>query len=206
MEIKSIAIVSAGEAGRRLARACLLGGYPTVLEDVAISTVQEAIAWIVKSIGDEATRGRITPRFFMATMSKLSIAGTAEDACRESDLVIETVADEIEMKIELFTIFDKFAKPGAIFASTTSKLAIGDLAEVTVCPERCIGMRFVAEGEEIQRVELVAGVKTSGETIAACRKFAQRVGKEVAIGRDEDRLTGCPESGVARPLDPAAES
>ena len=80
----------------------------------------------------------------------------------EAELIIETVSDEMEMKIELFTIFDKFAKPGAIFASTTTSLRITDLAAVTFRPERCIGMRFFTDfAQHTGRLELVKGRETS---------------------------------------------
>jgi 3-hydroxyacyl-CoA dehydrogenase len=207
MEIKCIAIVGAGDLGRRLACACLLAEYQTVLEDISPTTLEQGIAWIVRSVGDEASREKIDPAAFIATLANLCIARTAEDACREADLVIETVADEIEMKIELFTIFDKFAKPGAIFASTTSTLSIADLAEVTFCPERCIGMRFSAGGERFKQIELVVGRETSDETVAACRDVGLRISKKVAIVRDEQGFaTGRPECGAARPTDPLTET
>ena len=201
MAIESIAIVGAGDLGRGLASACLLAGYSVVLEDISPSALEQGVASLVREVGDEAARGNITPKVFVATMAKLGLARTAEDACREADLIIETVADEIEMKIELFTIFDKFAKPGAIFASTTSTLAITDLADVTFCPERCIGMRFSAGTDGGGKaLEFVAGRATSEETIALCREVGFRLGKEVLIVRDEQGLaTTCLESGPACP-------
>ncbi len=93
------------------------------------------------------------------------------------------------MKIELFTIFDKFAKPGAIFASTTNSLSITDLAAVTFCPERCIGMRFSTEAHAAGRLELVTGRETSDDAIAACREVGRLMGKEVSVLNDEQLMT-----------------
>ncbi len=112
-------------------------------------------------------------------------AHSAEDASREADLIIETVSDEMEMKIELFTIFDKFAKPGVIFASTTASLSITDLAAITFCPEHCIGMRFTFDPRSASRLELVTGLKTSAETVAACREVGRCMGREVSVLSDE---------------------
>ena len=64
----------------------------------------------------------------MRRPNRLSLAHTVEDAIRDADLIIETLPDEMEMQIELFTILDKFAKPNAIFAST-GLLSIAELAE-----------------------------------------------------------------------------
>jgi 3-hydroxybutyryl-CoA dehydrogenase len=101
---------------------------------------------------------------------------------------METVSDEMETKIELFTVFDKFAKPGAIFASTTTSLPITDLAAVTFRPERCIGMRFSTGTQATGRLELVKGCETSEETVAACREVGRRMGLEVSLAGDEQTM------------------
>lgn len=189
MEIKTIAIVGAAEMGRGIAHASVLAGYRTILEDISPSTLEQGIAWITQSLGDEVSRGKISAAARVAALSNLVTADSAEDASRDADLIIETVPDEMEMKIELFTIFDKFAKPGAIFASTTSSLSITDLAAVTFCPERCIGMRFCTEAHTAGRLELVKARETSEETIAACREVGHRMRKEVSILSDEHVMT-----------------
>jgi 3-hydroxybutyryl-CoA dehydrogenase len=95
----------------------------------------------------------------------------------------------MEMKIELFTIFDKFAKPGAIFASSTTSLSITELAAVTFCPERCIGMRFIGDAQLVERLELVKGRETSEETIAACGEVGRRMGMQVSVLGEEQVLS-----------------
>jgi len=185
MEIETITIVGAAGLGRRLAYGALLAGYRTVLEDISPSALEEGIAWIAQAFGDNVARGKMNAAFRDAALANLSTAISAEDASREADLIIEAVPDEMEMKIELFTIFDKFAKPGAIFASTTTSLSITEIAAVTVCPERCIGMRFLSDTQNAGRLELVKGLETSEETIAACREVGHRMGKEVCLLSDE---------------------
>ena len=164
MEIKTIAIVGASTLGRVIAYAALLAGYRTILEDVSLSALEQGIAGIVQRLGDDVAHGKIAADVRDATLANLIASISAEDASREADLIIETVADEEEMKIELFTIFDKFAKPGAILASTTKSLSITELAEITFCQERCIGMRFSDGARGDQRLELVRGRATSEET------------------------------------------
>ena len=181
METKTIAIVGAADLGRRIAYAAVLAGYHTTLEDISPSALKQVLAWIAQEIDDEVSCGKIGARVRDAALANLSAANSAEDASREADLIIETVSDEMEMKIELFTIFDKFAKPGAIFASTTSSLSITALAAVTFCPERCIGMRLIPSAQHAERLELVKGRETSGETIAACCEVGRRMGMDVSL-------------------------
>ncbi len=189
MEIKTIAIVGAAEMGRSIAYASVLAGFRTILEDISPSALEQGIAWIAQSLGDEVSRGKTSAAVRVAALANLVTVNSAEDASREADLIIETVSDEMEMKIELFTIFDKFAKPGAIFASTTSSLSITDLAAVTFCPDRCIRMRFSTEAHAAGRLELVKGRETSEETVAACREVGRRMGREVSVLSDEQVMT-----------------
>ena len=185
MEIQSIAIVGAADLGRRIAYASALAGFCTILEDISPLTLEQGIVWIRQALGGNVSTGKIGAATRDAALRNLSTENSAEDASRRAELIIETVSDEMEMKIELFTIFDKFAKPGAIFASTTTSLSITELAAVTFCPERCLGMRFFTAAPHAERLELVRGRETSEQTIAACREIGRRMGKGVGVLSDE---------------------
>jgi 3-hydroxybutyryl-CoA dehydrogenase len=186
MAIKTIAVIGAGAVGREIAYASALAGYGTIVEDVVSGRLEQAIAWISKSLDADVAQRRIESSVRDAALANLSTAGTVEDAVREADLIIETVAEEMEMKIELFTIFDKFAKPAAIFASSTVSLSITEMAAVTFCADCCIGMRFVNVDQDAKRVQLVRGLETSDETVAICREAGLRMGREIVVIREPD--------------------
>jgi len=189
MEIRTIAIVGANDTGRSVAYFAALAGYRTILEDISPSALEQGIAWIALRLDEELALGKINAGTRDTALANLSTANSAEDASREADLIIEVVTDEMEMKIELFTIFDKFAKPGAIFASTTASLSIADLAAVTFCPERCIGMRFSTNARGEECLVLVKELETSEETVAACREVGRRMGRDVSVLCDEQVLS-----------------
>jgi 3-hydroxybutyryl-CoA dehydrogenase len=194
MDVRTITVIGAGAMGREIAYASVLAGYKTIVEDVVSSRLEQALAWIGKSLDADVAERRVGESVRSAALANLSTANTVENAVREADLIIETVAEEMEMKIELFTIFDKFAKPGAIFASSAASLSITEMAEVTFCPERCIGMRFVAADSGARRLELVRGLETSDETVAACCEAGRRMGREVVVLREADAsAAGCAE-------------
>jgi 3-hydroxybutyryl-CoA dehydrogenase len=169
-EIQTIAVIGAGDQGREIALAALLAGYQTILEDVSVSRLEQAAAWMADgaNVGAEAR-------------SRLVLASKIEEAVREADLIVEAVAEEMEMKIEMFTIFDKFAKPGTVFASSSPSLSIAELASVTFCPERCIGLRFLARAGKESPLELVRTPQTSDETVARCREVGRRMRREVMV-------------------------
>jgi 3-hydroxyacyl-CoA dehydrogenase len=173
-EIQTIAVIGAGEDGREFARAALQAGYRTILEDVSDTRLEQAIAWIASVDADASSR--------------LLLARDVEAAVREADLIIEAVAEELEMKVEMFTIFDKFAKPDVIFASSSRSVPIGELAAVTFCPQRCIGMRGISVAGHGDALELVCAPDTSEETMARCREVARRMGKGVVVAAESVAL------------------
>ena len=179
----TIAVIGAGTVGRGIASIAALAGYRTILEDVSAERLERAAAWITQIFESRVAVGTLEPAERHATAARLSFAHTVEHAIRDADLIIETLPDEMEMQLELFTILDKFAKPNAVFASTGS-ISIAELAEVTFCADRCIGMRFpenVGEAKMIELIKLIKGSETSSETIAACAEFARRIGREVVV-------------------------
>jgi 3-hydroxyacyl-CoA dehydrogenase len=98
----------------------------------------------------------------------LSLTQSIESAIRQSDFLIDTLADDLEVKLELFTLFDKFAKPSAIFV-TTGSIPIDDLAEITFCPDRCLAIRFaVTPNNADSSFQLIPGKQTSPQTLATC--------------------------------------
>jgi 3-hydroxybutyryl-CoA dehydrogenase len=126
-------------------------------------------------------RGKVDAIIRDRASSLISTASSVEGAIRDADLIIEAVPEEMEMKMELFTIFDKFAKPRAIFASNTSSLSISDMADLTVSRERCIGMHFFNPVPKMKLIELVKTPLTSQNTVDVCMEVGRRMGKEVVL-------------------------
>ena len=155
-EIKTIAVIGAGTMGRGIAYAAAFGGYATVLEDISAANAGRKRALDCPSVrGRSGSRQSRRQRFATARIPLITPLTTVQDAIRDADLIIEAVPEEMEMKMELFTIFDKFAKPGAIFASNTSSLSISDMSDLTVSRERCIGMHFFNPVPKMKLIELV---------------------------------------------------
>jgi 3-hydroxybutyryl-CoA dehydrogenase len=107
-----------------------------------------------------------------------------EAAAREAELVIEAVPEDMKLKIDTFAELDKSAPLHSIFASNTSSLSITEIASVTRRPQRCIGMHFFNPVPKMKLLEIVRGLETSEETIAACRAVGERMGKECVVVRD----------------------
>jgi 3-hydroxybutyryl-CoA dehydrogenase len=180
-EIKTIAVIGAGTMGRGIAYAAAFGGYTTVLEDISSQMLQESMPWITKSFEEGVARGKVDAKIRDRALSLIITANSVQDAIRDADLIIEAVPEEMEMKMELFTIFDKFAKPHAIFASNTSSLSISDMSDLTVSRERCIGMHFFDPVPKMKLIELVKTPLTSQNTVDVCTEVGRRMGKQVVL-------------------------
>jgi len=184
MEIKTIAVIGAGTMGRGIAYAAALAGYRTVLEDVSHEMLEQGTAYISQALEDGVARGKVTQEQKDKALLNLTTSRSVEDVCREADLLIEAVPEEMEVKLEIFTIFDKFAKPDAILASNTSSLSITEMASITFRAEKCIGMHFFNPAPKMKLLEIVRALETSEATLRACVEVGRRMGKEVVVIRE----------------------
>jgi 3-hydroxybutyryl-CoA dehydrogenase len=184
MKVESIAVIGAGPAGRRIAYAAALGGFRTILEDVSASTLEQGMAYIRESLAEGVARSLVAPEAREKALEGLSASTVVEDACRFGDLLIEAVPEDMETKLEIFTLFDKFARPGVIFASNTSSLSVTDIAAITFCPERCVGMHFLDPVPKMKLLEIVRALETSEETVQACVEAGLRMSDEVVVVRE----------------------
>jgi 3-hydroxybutyryl-CoA dehydrogenase len=181
MEVKTIAVIGAGTMGRGIAYASALGGFQTVLEDVSSGVIDKALAWIREAFDEGVKRGKIDRSASDAALARISTSQLVEEAIRDAELIIEAVPEDLPMKLELFKIFDNFAKPGAIFASNTSSLSISDFTGILQHRDRCIGMHFFNPVPKMRLVEIIRAPHTSDETTATCHEVAQRMQKETVV-------------------------
>jgi 3-hydroxybutyryl-CoA dehydrogenase len=186
MGIKTIGVIGGGECGCAIAQAALSAAYRVVLQDVLPEALKKATARIGVGLADDLASGRTSSSRMAEALASLVTVRRVEDACREGDLLIETLPDELESKLEIFTIFDKFAKPGAILASTTWSLRISDLAGITFRAEECIGMRLSRSGPKINSIEIVRAPETSMVAVETCREVARRMGFNPRLIFEED--------------------
>ena len=184
MEIKTIAVIGAGTMGRGIAYASARGGFRTILEDVSPEMLEQGTAYISQALEDGVARGKVTQEQKDKALANLTTSRLVEDVCREADLLIEAVPEEMEVKLEIFTIFDKFAKPDAIMASNTSSLSITEMASITFRAENCIGMHFFNPVPKMKLLEIVRALETSTSTLQSCVEVGRRMGKEVVVIRE----------------------
>src|SRR5262249_14095926 len=180
-EIKNIAVIGAGIMGRGIAHVAALGGYRTVLEDLLPAALRKAEDEIHAKLDKAVELKKISAVDAKAAVGRLEYAGSVEEAAREADLVIEAVPEEMESKIEIFTLLDKICRPGTILASNTSSLSVTEIASVTYRAKKCVGMHFFNPVHKMKLLEIVRALETDDETIAAPIEVGRHMGKEVVV-------------------------
>ena len=168
-QIRTVAIIGAGVAGRSFALACAAAGFLVVLEDVMPANLRRAEA----EYADASPRG------------PLQLASTVEEAVREADIAVDFIPDELESKLEIFSMIDRMAPPKTILCTPSYALSITDLASCVYRPDRCIAVRgdLTAKSSDIR---LLHPVSSSKLMLAAAADFLRALGLKVFVEPDPD--------------------
>src|SRR5512141_142500 len=170
--------------GRGIAHAAALGGYRTILEDLLPNALRKAETEIRTNLDKAVELNKVTATDADAAFRRLEYAGSVEEAAREADVVIEAVPEELESKIEIFTLLDKVCRPATILASNTSSLSLTEIASVTYRAPKIVGMHFFNPVHKMKLLEVVRALETDDDTLAAAVEVGKRMGKEVVVVKE----------------------
>jgi 3-hydroxybutyryl-CoA dehydrogenase len=175
-EISRVGVVGTGTMASGIAQVFAQSGYDVVFVGRGEDKIAGVIAGITKGLDKMIERGKSDEETKAAVLSRLTGA-TSRDALADVDIVVEAIAEDLELKLELFHDFDRIIKQGAILATTTSSLPITQLAEATSRPESVIGMHFFNPATAMKLVEVVTTPSTGADvnetTLALCAKVGK---------------------------------
>ncbi|WP_411123397.1 3-hydroxyacyl-CoA dehydrogenase family protein [Streptomyces sp. x-19] len=181
---KKLAVIGAGLMGSGIAQVSAQAGWDVVLRDVTDEALARGKGGIAASFEKFVAKGKLAAAAAEEALGRITTT-TDLDAVADADVVVEAVFEKIEVKREIFQALDKLAKDDAVLASNTSAIPITKIAAATSRPERVVGTHFFSPVPMMQLCELVRGYKTSDETLATAREFAESVGKTcVVVNRD----------------------
>jgi 3-hydroxybutyryl-CoA dehydrogenase len=177
--IRTVAVIGAGVAGRSFALACAAAGFHVVLEDVMPANLRKA----------EADYADLSQRGALGSSGRLELASPVEDAVREADVAVDFVPDELESKLEIFSMIDRMAPPKTILCTPSYALSITDLASCVYRPERCVAVRgSLVRGDAAVApvVRLLYPAAADESMLLAVGGFLGALGVEVQRERDPD--------------------
>ena len=179
LPFKSIAVIGAGPLGWQLALDAARAGYDVVLEDVLPSKLRNAAAGMHQGVAALAVAD------VGAVLARIQFAATVEDAVREADIAIDGVPDELESKLEIFSMIDRMAPPRTVLCSPLRAVSIADLAACTYRAAQCVGVRVEREFVELEHASF-----TDPQVIDRVAEFWRSLGKEVRVTADSREFAG----------------
>jgi 3-hydroxybutyryl-CoA dehydrogenase len=184
MAIKRVGIVGSGIMGAGVAEVAAKAGFEVVLRSRAQESADKMVGALEKSLAKQVDRGKLEDADRVAALGRVR-AVTQLDELAETDLVIESIVEDLALKQELFTELDRICSDGAILATNTSTLSVREIARSTGRPDKVCGIHFFNPAPVMSVVEVVRAETSSDETIAAAREFAEACGKDVVDVRDQ---------------------
>ncbi|MFF4754449.1 3-hydroxyacyl-CoA dehydrogenase family protein [Streptomyces sp. NPDC002514] len=174
--VGSIGVAGSGTMASGIAEVFAKAGYDVVLVARGEEKARAARARVGKSLSRSVDRGRLTAEAAARTLDRITPAGSC-DAFVDVDLVVEAVAENLEVKQQLFATLDKVCRPGAVLATTTSSLPVIACARATSRPQDVIGMHFFNPAPAMKLVEVVRTVLTADDAHATVREVCATVKK-----------------------------
>ncbi len=182
-EIEKVGILGAGLMGHGIAQVTAQAGYDVVLREVDQATLDKGLGKIEKQLARAVEKGKATEEDAGAVRGR--IRGTLDYGdFADSDLVVEAITEDLELKLAMWKEVDAVAKPEAWFATNTSSLAVIDQAAATGRPERFLGLHFFNPAQVMKLLEVIRCVTTSDEAFQVGLDYGARIGKLTVQTRD----------------------
>ena len=176
LDVRRAAVVGGGTMGSGIAMCFANSGIPVLLREMDETRLQQALSRITRNYEISQQRGKLTPAQ-VADRMELIRPTTSYEGFESSDIVVEAVFEEMELKKQVFKELAEVCRKDAILASNTSSLDIDVLAAAAGRPERVIGHHFFSPANVMPLLEIVRGQETGKNVVATSLSLARRLEK-----------------------------
>jgi 3-hydroxybutyryl-CoA dehydrogenase len=179
-----VAVVGAGFMGAGIAQEAAVAGWNVVLHDLGSDAVERGVDAISASTATFVQKGRLTQELRDTALTRITTT-TDLAAVADVDIVVEAVYEDADVKRQVFAELDRICSDHTILATNTSAIPITTIAAATARPEAVVGTHFFSPVPLMALCELVRGRRTSDQTLATARSFAESIGKTcIVVTRD----------------------
>ncbi|WP_219417789.1 3-hydroxyacyl-CoA dehydrogenase family protein [Pseudonocardia nigra] len=175
-DVQRVGVLGTGTMASGIVEVLAKAGLDVVMRGRSDSKVDTAVAGIRKALDKAVVRGRLTEPEREAALARITGTTRLEDFA-DVDLVIEAVAEELDVKRAVFAALDEICKPGAILATTTSSLPVVECAAATSRPQDVVGLHFFNPAPAMKLVEVVSTITTGRDVAATALALCARLGK-----------------------------
>jgi 3-hydroxybutyryl-CoA dehydrogenase len=183
MDVNTIGIVGTGQMATGIAEVTAKAGLKTIIRGRSPERAQASIDKIAKSLDRAVEKGRATAEEKDATLANLTATGHLGDLA-SVDLVIEALAEDLELKLEIFKDLEDVCGESTILSTTTSSLSITQIAMATQRPSKVIGLHFFNPATAMKLVEIVPTLLTDEDITEGSRKLCEQLGKVPVVAKD----------------------
>ena len=177
MAISRIGIVGSGIMGSGIAEVAATTGHEVILRSRSLESAQAMVAGLEKSLARQVEKGRREQADADAALARVTATADLADLA-DCDLVLESVVEDLDIKLALFRELDAICGPDTIIATNTSTLPVVEMAMVTSRPGKVCGVHFFNPAPAMSLVEIIRPITADEETIASVKAFAEACGKQ----------------------------
>ena len=181
--VRQVAVIGAGTMGVGIAYVCARAGIQVRLRDLDLATAEQGKAHARRLLDAAVAKGRSTAQQRDAILDRI-LPTTSLAHLAGSDLVIEAVFENADLKRTVLAQAEKVVEPGALLSSNTSMLPVTELATAVTRPEDLLGLHFFSPVDRMSLLEIVVGDKTSPVALARAVDFARQIGKVPIVVND----------------------
>jgi 3-hydroxyacyl-CoA dehydrogenase len=189
MSIQRITIIGAGLMGSGIVQVAAESGYKVTMVDTSDKAIDNgkkiistSLSRIVKKkFAEDPSAGQ---KYVDGVFANISTSTDAVQACKETDLVIEAIVENLSVKQKLFQSLDQVAPKSCIFASNTSSLPIGDIASATKRQDRFAGLHFFNPVPQMKLVEIIKTSQTGQPVFDSLVEFTKKIKKVPVTCKD----------------------
>jgi 3-hydroxybutyryl-CoA dehydrogenase len=183
MAIQTVGVLGAGQMGNGIAQVAAANGFKVVMVDVQQTALDKGLNTIAASCD------RLIKKEALTEAQKKEILGNIKGSLslqdfKSCDIVIEAVAENIDLKVKIFKELDGICPAHALLCSNTSSISITKIAAATKRPDKVAGMHFMNPVPLMKLVEGIRGLQTSQDTFGQVSKLAQAMGKTFVEVKD----------------------
>ena len=179
-----VAVIGAGTMGHGIAYVAAVAGCEVRITDARRAALPQALDRIEALLASGVKRGKLAADDHAAVRKRIRAESQIRAAVTDADVVIEAVVEDLAIKQRLFADVERAAPAGALLASNTSSLSIGEIASALTQPARLVGMHFFNPVHVMKLVEIVTHGPDSRPAAERAAEFARRLGKEPIVVRD----------------------
>lgn len=178
MKIKSVAVLGTGTMGHGVAQLCAQAGFEVAMYGRSAESLKRGFKSIDRDMALMVSGGSLSQTEAEAALGRIKGVTTLEEACDGVQIVVECLAEKIELKQEVFKKLDALCGPDVLLTSSTSGLSPSAIAENTLHPERIVVAHFWNPPQLIPLVEVVPGNRTAPDAVDRTVKWVESLGKQ----------------------------